>query len=255
MVHFSPKTLDFLFENRMHNSKTWFDEHKEEYHSLVFEPLRDLVEYLTPTALFIDPHLTTEARVDKTISRIRRDTRFSHDKSLYRDNMWFIFRRGKMHGTSVPSLYFEITCDGYSYGSGFYCASTGYMDTMRKLVLKEDPLYLKAQNALEKNPVFHLEGECYKRPHYKEKPEEMRNWLERRNICASADSADFDLLFSDRLAETLRQGLLAVAPLYDFFLHTAQIFEAQDPHSAALFGSERAPEVGQAPGREKQDMW
>ena len=76
MVHFSPKTLDFLFENRMHNSKTWFDEHKEEYQSLVFEPLRDLVEYLTPTALFIDPHLTTEARVDKTISRIRRDTRF-----------------------------------------------------------------------------------------------------------------------------------------------------------------------------------
>ena len=108
---------------------------------------------------------------------------------------------------------------------------------------------------MEKNPVFHLEGECYKRPHYKEKPEEMRNWLERRNICASADSADFDLLFSDRLAETLRQGFLAVAPLYDFFLHTAQIFEAQDPHSAALFGSERAPEAGKAPGREKQDMW
>lgn len=255
MTLFSQKTLDFLFENRMRNSKAWFEEHKEEYRTLVFEPLRELVEYLTPAALSIDPRLTTEARVDKTISRIRRDTRFSHDKSLYRDNMWFIFRRGKMHGTSVPSLYFEVTCDGFSYGSGFYCASTGYMDTLRKLVLAEDPYYQKAQKVLSENPAFHLEGECYKRPHYKDKPEEMRNWLERRNICASADSGDFDLLFSDRLAETLRKGLLAAAPLYDFFLYTAQVFEEQDLRSAAVFGSERSPGIGPAEKTRRQDMW
>lgn len=254
MQQFSEKTLDFLFQNRMHNSKAWFEEHKEEYKKLVLEPLQDLVKYLTPTALSIDPQLTTESRVDKTISRIRRDTRFSHDKSLYRDTMWFIFRRGKMHGTSVPSLYFEITCDGFNYGSGFYCASTGYMDTLRRLVLQEDPYYIKAQEVLCGNSLFHLEGECYKRPHYKNASPEKQNWLERRNICATAESGDFDLLFSDRLAETLRAGFLAVAPLYAFFLHTAQVFQEQDPKNAALFGSRNSMEQPQFNGGRK-DMW
>ena len=66
--------------------------------------------------LQIDPYLATEPRVDKTICRIRRDTVRSHDKTLYRDTMWIIFKRGKMHGAEVPGIYFEITPWGFQYG-------------------------------------------------------------------------------------------------------------------------------------------
>ena len=35
---FSQKTLDFLFENRLHDSREWFAQHKKEYQELVIQP-------------------------------------------------------------------------------------------------------------------------------------------------------------------------------------------------------------------------
>ena len=90
VMPFSPKTLDFLWENRMRNSRDWFEEHKSEYRSYVVEPLCELVEALTPTMLQIDSLFTVDPRVDKTISRIWRDTRYSHDKSLSRYHVDYI---------------------------------------------------------------------------------------------------------------------------------------------------------------------
>ena len=85
---FSAKTLDFLFENRLQDSRDWFLDHKDTYQAVLLEPMKDLVRSLTPVMLEIDAKVTTEPRVDKTICRLRRDTRYSHDKSLYRDTMW-----------------------------------------------------------------------------------------------------------------------------------------------------------------------
>ena len=89
-----------------------------------------------PGNVEIDGEFITEPRVDKTISRIWRDTRYTHDPSLYRENMWIIFKRGRMHTTEFPGIYFEITPDGFGYGCGFYHASTSYMNTLRKSILE-----------------------------------------------------------------------------------------------------------------------
>ena len=86
---FSAKTLDFLFENRLQDSRDWFLDHKDTYQAVLLEPMKDLVRSLTPVMLEIDAKVTTEPRVDKTICRLRRDTRYSHDKSLCRE---FILR-------------------------------------------------------------------------------------------------------------------------------------------------------------------
>ena len=120
-----PKTLEFLFENRLHDSRTWFAEHKKEYQSLVIQPMRQLVMDLSPTMLELDPQFITEPKVDKTIARIWRDTRYTKDPSLYRDHLWLIFKRGgRMHAQDYPGIYFEINQDGFGYGCGFYHAST-----------------------------------------------------------------------------------------------------------------------------------
>lgn len=220
---FSEKTLDFLFENRLQDSRDWFLEHKEAYQTLLLEPMKDLVRSLTPIMLEIDGELTTEPRVDKTISRLRRDTRYSHDKSLYRDTMWLIFKRGKMHGAEVPGIYFEITCDGFNYGCGFYRASTAYMNTMRKLILQGDPMFEKAKKAYLSQKLFQMEGELYKRPHYPQQSEEDRQWLERRGISFVAESNNFNLLFSDRLSQKLAEDFRIIAPAYHFLLHASQL--------------------------------
>lgn len=219
---FTRQTLDFLFENRLQDSRAWFEEHKEDYRRLVLEPLQALVRELTPCMLEIDGKLVTEPRVDRTICRIRRDTRYSHDKSLYRENMWIIFKRGKMHGTEVPGFYFDISGQGFSYGCGFYNASASYMEKLRELALAGDPRFLKAKKALERQTVYHLDGEKYKRSRFPNQPPDMRDWLDLRGISVNADSKDFALLFSDGLGEKLAADLRLLGPVYDFLLHVSQ---------------------------------
>lgn len=231
MTVFSAKTLDFLFENKLHDSKDWFTEHKQQYRELVFDPLHDLVETLAPQLLKIDDKLTVEPRVDRTICRIRRDTRFTHDKSIYRANMWIVFKRGKMHGTEVPGIYFDISGEGFSYGCGFYSASAEYMQTMRELILAGHPAFKKAYRAFRQQDIFHMDGDRYKRSKFAGRPEALRFWLDRKGISFNADSKDFDLLFSDRLAEKLIQDFAVLKPLYDFLLFVSEERIAKNIHS------------------------
>ena len=234
---FSADTLDFLFENRMHDSREWFAEHHDRYRKSVLEPLRQLVVALTPSMLSIDGELGCEPKVDRTICRIWRDTRYTHDPSLYRDNMWIIFKRGgRMHGTDYPGFYFDLSGSGFGYGCGFYAASTGYMNTLRGLILEGDPDYRRAQRSLAKCKQYEMDGDFYKRPHYPDRPAAERQWLERRNIGFNAFSKDFGLLFSDRLAAFLEGELLQLAPVYRFLLKAAKL---EQQRLAALDGAQR----------------
>ena len=159
--------------------------------------------------------------MDKTISRIWRDTRYSHDKSLYRENMWVIFRRFRMHEPGWPGLYFELSPEGFSYGCGFYKAVPGFMETVRQMILEKEPLAEKALAAFAGQDQFQLHGEKLKRPRYGGEPSERQEWLNRRNLSVTAESADFDLLFSPNLAETVRQGYEMLAPIYAFLLEAS----------------------------------
>ncbi len=223
MELFTPQTLEFLFENRLNDSRAWFLEHHEQYEQLVLRPLRDLSQALSHTALEIDPEVVSQPQVGKTISRIRRDTRFSHDKSLYRDNMWIVFRRPKASLAEAPCLYFEIRGQEFEYGCGFYHCSPPVMGTIREMILAESPFFDKAQAALQRQTVFHLEGECYRRAHYPDQPEEKRQWLERSNLCLMATSDDAKLLFSNRLADTVAKHLSLLKPMYHFLLEACRV--------------------------------
>ena len=218
---FTQKTLEFLAENRRRNSREWFHEHHSEYRAFVMEPLIRLVDYLAPQALAIDEKIVALPRVDKTICRIWRDTRYSHDKSLYRENMWIIFRRFRMHEPGWPGLYFELSPEGFSYGCGFYRAVPGFMEVVREMILQGDPLAANALKAFEGQTLFELHGEQMKRPRFSDQPQNLRNWLNRRNLSVTAESADLSLLFSPSLAEQVRQGYEKLAPIYAFLLEAS----------------------------------
>ena len=219
---FSEKTLDFLFENRLQDSKDWFEAHKPIYQEHVLEPLQEMVTALSETVLELDPLVTTDPKVGKTIARIRRDTRSTNDKRIYRDHMWIVFKRGpRMYGTDAPGIYFEVSPDNFGYGCGFYSATPEYMDALRAAILAGSPEAVAAVDAFEAQNVFVLDGDRYKRPRYPDQPERLRKWLELRNISICAESTDADLLFSDKLAEKVAADLKLLAPMYRFLLKIA----------------------------------
>ena len=117
-MFFSQKTLDFLFENRVHDSRTWFHEHHDVYEQTVLGPARELVDALTPAMHSIDRQLICDGRIGRCISRINRDTRFSKNKELYRDVVWLVFMREKH--ANYPCFYFELSPRGCNWGCGWY---------------------------------------------------------------------------------------------------------------------------------------
>lgn len=216
---FSQKTFDFLFQNRMNNSKAWFLEHKGEYESYVLTPLAQLAMDLSQSVLAVDDKIITEPKVNKTISRIYRDTRFSKDKSLYREEMWLSFHRDKKCFPQYPEFFFVIMPGEFIYGCGYYAAASEAMESIRKLILKGDSIFKKAQKAFSSHPEFFMDGEVYKRSKYPEQPEELRAWLDRKNISFMCKSNDISQLFTEDLSQKIAGVYRAMEPIYKFFIH------------------------------------
>lgn len=211
---FTAEALRFLFENKMNNSKEWYDLHKGEYKQLVYNPFVELIMELAPTITDIDSQMITTP--SKLISRVRRDTRFTRDKTLYRDNVWLVFLRDKTLMSTSPCYWFEISQKGSSYGVGYYGAQTGSMSKMRDMIINKHPYFLKALECHEAHERFIIGGEMYKRSKFPDQPENLKLWLDRKNIYFEAVQNDFKLAFSEELPHALAEGFRELKPIYDF---------------------------------------
>lgn len=214
-MSFSEKTLQFLFENRLKDDKSWYQEHKEEYVKYVSAPFADFITAMQPTIFGIDEKLMCNP---KRISRIYRDARFSKDKSIFRDNVWCTFGRKTELYKSLPSFYFDISPRGFSYGCGYYQASRESMDAIRTLIIRGDKAFDDADKAFRKQKCFVMYGDMYKRSRYPEENDERRFWLDRKTIGVSCDSDDFEMLYSEKLADKIAADFKAITPVYNFLM-------------------------------------
>ena len=210
----TPEALDFLVENRMRNDRPWFNEHKLRYKALVEAPLLALSEAVIPTLAEIDPLMVLEPR--RTLSRIWRDTRFAKDKTLFRDVCWLAFKRGK--GMVAPAFFFELTPAGYRWGCGYYDTPPRVAEQLRAWIVADDIRWLAAHAALTSIPGCTLIGERYKRPKFTDQPEEKLLWLNQRSFVAGCEHLPVEDLFSPGLADELKAGFAALAPIYHFIL-------------------------------------
>lgn len=235
----TPEFFSFLVENRLHDSKAWFEAHREEYDRLVLEPLRGLVREMAPVMLAIDPRLVTQPAVGKTISRVFRDTRFSRDKSAFREHLWISFSRGKSgRHEPVPEFYFDLSPDGYSYGCGWYCPGTQLMEALRRLILEGDKTARAAIRAAEAQDRFRLEGTEFKRKKHPEAPERLQPWLNRKDLYFSHNGSDPGLLYAPDLGERVARELVLLKPVYDLFWKAQDLARAEEIHTSTALNLE-----------------
>lgn len=217
---FTSDALKFLFENKVNDSKEWYESHKGEYKKYVYEPFVELIKELAPVAAEIDSKFLTVP--SKLISRVRRDTRFTRDKTLYRDNAWFVFLRDKSQMATSPCFWFEISQKGSSYGVGYYGAETHAMARMRELILDRHPAFMSALNCYESQKEVVIGGEMYKRSKFPHQPENLKAWLDRKNIYFESVQSDYSLAFSKDLPLVLAKAFKMLKPIYDFLLFVEQ---------------------------------
>jgi len=213
---FSPKTLEFLQRLSENNNKVWFDTHRQTYEDDVLKPFKNLVSNLAGFMLGIDPYLEVTPAVNKTISRIYRDTRFSKDKSPFRSNMWIVFKRPRKDWQDAPGYFFEIFPDWYRYGMGFYRASRQTMDRFRQSIDEHTDAFLSVIKPFYKKGTFELKDETFKRPLPSQHSEMIQDWYQRKTFYLSCDRPIDERLFSPGLEDDLIQGFTQLAPLYGY---------------------------------------
>lgn len=214
---FSPKTLKFLKSLEANNNKLWFEKHRADYEEHVLQPLRYLVTDLGDSMLDIDPCFEITPMVNKTISRIYRDTRFSKDKSPYRSVVWFTFKnKSKDWSTRVCGYFFELSINAYRYGMGFYNAAPLIMTKFREMIDENPKEFNKAISFFAKQHIFILEGDKYKRIIDKSKPERIQHWYQRKNMYLVCNRKIDETLFSRKLTDDLTAGFNMIAPLYRY---------------------------------------
>lgn len=223
---FSEATLDFMALNRVMNSREWFHEHRDEYLSLVVEPIAELVEDMAPEMWKIDPSLIIIPKVGKSISRIWRDTRRGPELPIYRDVMWITLLRAKYEG--YPSFWFEFSPRCLRWGCGWYQTDPAIMDCIRGMILSHDPDWRAALAAFEAQKVFRLDDERYKRSRHPDAPENELAWLDQKSLCLTHEETKLDRLYSDKLAAALTRDFRRIAPVYEFFLKAVGLARLKD---------------------------
>jgi len=207
---FTADTYRFLFEIGFQNNKEFFQANRARYEREVKIPLQKLALELLPGMLEIDPDF--DQRVGCIVSRIRRDTRFSRDKSLYRDHAWLAFRRPGHRLSEGMSLYFEITPDFYGYGMGMYAPDASLMRECRGRILASPDRFLRISDDLAEQ--FALEGDCFKRDRFPAETPPLRPYLNRKNLGWHFESPALTRTMTSDLSEELRASFARLAPMY-----------------------------------------
>jgi uncharacterized protein (TIGR02453 family) len=113
-----------------HNNRDWFLPRKPVFEEKVKQPMRQLVEALNAAMKSFAPEYVADP--DNAIYRIYRDTRFSQDKTPYKDRLAASFpRRGLPEGAGY---YFAVSHKEVAIGGGIYMPAPETLLAMRNHV-------------------------------------------------------------------------------------------------------------------------
>ena len=208
---FSDRTFEFYMAIRFNNNREFFAANREWYQNCVRSPMVALCEALGPTVEDIDPGLDT--RPGKCVARVNRDTRFSRDKSPYRDYSFMKFRQLGVDRDETLGFYFDLSDDGASYGLGIYQRNLPMMRALSQAILTRPQAV--AQALAPVTGEFTLYGDVIKRMKVPPQvPPSLSPWFPLRSFYMQKRIVDFELIKSPRLAEEIARGYRLAQPLY-----------------------------------------
>ena len=127
---FPPEALKFFRDLRKNNNRDWFQPRKALFEEQVKRPMRELVEALNRAFATFAPEYVTDP--DKAVYRIYRDTRFSPDKTPYKDHIAASFRRRGPAAQGEGGFYVAVSDQEAAIGGGVYAPSPEVLLAIRQ---------------------------------------------------------------------------------------------------------------------------
>ena len=219
---FSEETIRFFLDLKFHNSVSYFHENHARYLEDVQRVFYDMITDLAPDMLKIDPDM--EIRPYKCLSRIHRDTRFTKDKSPYRDHLWFLFRHAGEPRDRSLFFYFELGPDRLGWGMGFWGENRAVYDSFRKHICSDpESILLLIDNLEMERRKMILGGSIYKKMTVPPGiPAALQRWYLAKEFYICKENPDFRWIYSDRIVKEVRKDFKTLAPLYRLFRRYAE---------------------------------
>jgi uncharacterized protein (TIGR02453 family) len=133
---FPKGTVTFLRQLEKNNNRKWFEDHRADYERKLVEPAKEFVIELGRRLDRFDRGIETEPRIDGSIRRINRDTRFSKDKTPYKNHLDFYFPHRDFRGR--PGYWLRITPKTVGVGAGLHGFDNNLVKKWRDAVVEND---------------------------------------------------------------------------------------------------------------------
>jgi uncharacterized protein (TIGR02453 family) len=118
---FPREGLDFLEGLAAENTREYFDVHRDTYQSGLLQPAKDFVVALGEELRGrVSPGIRAEPRINGSILRINRDTRFSTDKRPYKDHVDLWFWEGDAPSRERPGFFLRLRPATIALGAGMH---------------------------------------------------------------------------------------------------------------------------------------
>ncbi|MFC1508804.1 DUF2461 domain-containing protein [Candidatus Omnitrophota bacterium] len=161
-----PELCITFFRELSHNNNTiWFKEHKNDYEEYVLNPCRLFVTEMGERLRGIAPAIIADPRVNRSLFRINRDTRFSKNKIPYKTHCALWFWEGSAPRMENSGFYLHLEPEKLMLGTGIYCFQKPQLEKFRSFVVdkKHGPALVKAIEKTTKSSSISLGGSHYKR--------------------------------------------------------------------------------------------
>jgi uncharacterized protein (TIGR02453 family) len=218
MPQINKSTLEFLSNLKLNNDRVWFANNRKTYDE-ARRNFEVFVQALIDEIVRFDPiYKGLEAK--SCVFRINRDTRFAHDKSVYKTNFGaFMVRGGKKNGDRFPGYYFHIEPGSSFVAGGAYVPPAPWLNSIReKIDDNADELIRIVNNKDFKKQFGGLDGEKlktapkgYPRDHPHIELLKFKSFLAYRSI------SDRELI-AEGCFELTISAFRAMKPLHDFLL-------------------------------------
>ena len=206
---FTPETFDFLWGIRMNNRRDWFLEHKQQYVTTLYEPMKAL------GAELFEPFREAPGNVLK-VSRIYRDARLHHPNP-YKESLWICIRQDVDWWAENPCLFFEICPEGVSYGFFLWHPKAAVMEQFRRDLQAQPREFPELVQSVQAAVGMPISAQCYKRPKTPENPALAPYFAWKEQIGCIREEAPGPDLFTPELKDRVAAHFQGLIPLYQYF--------------------------------------
>ena len=229
---FSEETTSFYRQLATSNTKEWFDDHKKDFESFVMEPARAFVVEMGERLREVAPGVISDPRVNKSLFRINRDTRFSKDKTPYKTHLAIWFWEGAKKRMECSGFYFHLEPNRLMLGAGIYLFEKSALEEYRNSVVHpvHGPKLVQAIDALGGDVQGSggcglYPGERYKRvPRGYDPDHERADLLLNKGLVAGDDGQIPPELYTSALLEYCMVRYEKMLPLHRWLVEMTERF-------------------------------